>query len=72
MKRVEFLRPLYVQRPDREVRDRLEILTALIGGPTFDPLFRTDIVRIPRGHAIYRWECVVGGCERGRGSGDLC
>jgi integrase len=72
VKRVEFLRPLYAERPDREVRDRLEILTALIGGPTFDPLFRTDIVRIPRGHAVYRWECVVGGCERGRGSGDLC
>ncbi|WP_392668823.1 tyrosine-type recombinase/integrase [Streptomyces sp. LN785] len=72
MKRTDYLRPLYAERPEREERDRLEILSALIGGPSFDPLFRTDIVRIPRGHAVYRWECTVGGCERGRGSGDLC
>ncbi|MEU2739556.1 tyrosine-type recombinase/integrase [Streptomyces sp. NPDC007095] len=72
MKRVEFLRPLYAERPDRQERDRLEILTALINAPSFDPVFRADIVRIPRGHAIYRWECVVAGCERARGGGDLC
>ncbi|MDT3444007.1 tyrosine-type recombinase/integrase [Pseudofrankia sp. BMG5.37] len=72
MKRADHLRPLYAERPDRTVRDRLEILTALIGGPSFDPMFRGDIVRIPRGHPIYQWDCVIGGCERVRGSGDLC
>lgn len=72
MRRVEYLRPLYDQRPDRVGRDRLEILTALIGSPSFDPMFRADIVRIPRGHPIYQWDCVINGCERVRGTGDLC
>ena len=73
MKRADYLRPLYADRPDRTDMDRLEILTALIGGPSFDPVYRTDIIQIPRGHAIYRWECVVGGCERTRSGGsDLC
>ncbi|HEY4992839.1 MAG TPA: hypothetical protein VII33_12230, partial [Nakamurella sp.] len=57
---------LSVQRPDRVGRDRLEILTALINGPSFDPVFRPDVVQIPRNHPIYRWECVVGDCERTR------
>ena len=35
-------------RPDRAGRDRLEILTALISGPSFDPLFRPDVIKIPR------------------------
>src|SRR5262249_30765164 len=52
---------------------RLEILTALISGPSFDPIFRPDVIVIPRGHAIYRWDCVVGRCERSRtGGSDLC
>ena len=54
-------------------RDRLEILTTLIAGPSFDPIFRPDVIEIPRQHPIYRWECVVGGCERSRSGGtDLC
>lgn len=53
-------------RPDREGRDRLEILTALLGGPTFDPIFRTEIIRIPRNHPIYRWNCLIDDCERVR------
>ena len=37
-------------QPDaREGRDRLEILTALISAPSFDPLFRGDIIKIPPG-----------------------
>ena len=73
MRRQEYLRPLFTERPDRVGRDRLEILTALIGGPSFDPVYRSDVIEIPRGHAIYRWECVVGGCERTRtGGSDLC
>lgn len=60
-------------RPDRVGRDRLEILTALISAPSFDPMFRTDVVRIPRDHPTYRWWCVVPACERVRSSGaDLC
>jgi integrase len=67
------LLPLYTDRPDRQSRDRLEILTALIAGPSFDPIFREPVVRIPRGQAVYRWECAVGGCERPRSGGaDLC
>lgn len=61
------------QRPDRVGRDRLEILNALINGPSFDPVYRPDVVQIPRNHPIYRWECVVQGCERTRSGGmDLC
>jgi integrase len=72
-RRADYLRPLYAGRPGRAGRDRLEILTALISGPSFDPLFRSDIIQIPRGHPVYRWECVVGGCERTRSGGsDLC
>lgn len=70
---------LYSPRPDRlegagqAGRDRLEILTELIAGPSFDPLYRTEVIRIPRGHPVYRWECVVDGCERTRSGGtDLC
>ena len=60
-------------QPDREGRDRLEILTTLIAGPSFDPIFRPDMIEIPRQHPIYRWECVIGGCERSRSGGtDLC
>src|SRR6266511_1030548 len=73
MRRQEYLRPLFAERPDRVGRDRLEILTALISGPSFDPIFRPDVIAIPRGHKIYRWECVVDRCERTRtGGADLC
>jgi len=50
----------------------LEILTALVGSPAFDPIFRSDLIGIPRGHRHYRWECVVAGCQRARGGSDLC
>jgi integrase len=73
VRRQDYLRPLLEDRPDRVGRDRLEILTALIGGPSFDPLFRDDIITIPGGHPIYRWQCVVAACGRTRtGSADLC
>ena len=64
---------LYPDRPDRAGRDRLEILTALIEGRSFDPTFRPDVIEIPSQHPIYRWECVVDRCERPRSGGsDLC
>ncbi|HEY3033723.1 MAG TPA: tyrosine-type recombinase/integrase [Streptosporangiaceae bacterium] len=67
------LLPLYQDRADRAERDRLELLTALINGPSFDPVFRPEVIRIPRGHPVYRWECVVEHCERTRAGGtDLC
>ena len=60
--------------PDaRAGRDRLEVLTALISAPSFDPLFRAEIIKIPAGHPVYRWNCLVTGCERPTmGHGDLC
>jgi integrase len=58
---------------DRARRDRLEVLTALISAPSFEPLFRAEIINIPLGHPVYRWECLVTCCERPRmGHGDLC
>ncbi|WP_328543873.1 site-specific integrase [Streptomyces europaeiscabiei] len=67
------LLPLHTDRPDREGRDRLEILSALINGPSFDPLYRADIIQIPPEHPVYSWACLVNGCERWRTSTrDLC
>jgi hypothetical protein len=67
---VAALQPCSAQR---EGRDRLEILTALINGPSFDPMFRPDVIDIPADHQVYRWICVVDRCERPRnGSTDLC
>jgi hypothetical protein len=61
------------QHDAREGRDRLEILTALISAPSFDPLFRGDIITIPAGHPVYRWDCLAEGCERAAGGNDdLC
>ena len=50
---------------DRAVRDRLELVTALIGAPSFDPLYRTGLIRFPRDHPVYRWGCAVEGCRAG-------
>ena len=68
------LLPLYrEQHGARAGRDRLELLTALIGGPAFDPLFRGMVIRIPARHPVFRWACLVAGCERPRkGSLDMC
>jgi integrase len=67
------LEHLYCERPERTGRDRLEILTALINAPSFDPIYRCEVIRIPRGHPVYRWECLVDGCGRTRsGAADLC
>ncbi len=57
----------------RAAPDQLELLTALIGGPSFDPLYRPDVIRIPGDHPVYPWQCVVHDCERTRTGGrDLC
>jgi integrase len=62
-----------LQRDAREGRDRLEVLTALISAPSFDPLFRGDVIKIPAGHPVYRWNCLAAGCGRSaQGRGDLC
>jgi integrase len=58
---------------DRQGRDRLEILTTLIAAPSFDPAFRELVIKVPRTHPTYRWDCAVGGCQRPRDSSmDLC
>ena len=68
------LLPLYrEQHGTRAGRDRLELLTALINGPAFDPLFRAEVIRIPARHPVFRWMCLVAGCERPRkGSLEMC
>ena len=56
------LLPLYrEQYGARAGRDRLELLTALIDGPAFDPLFRGEVIRIPARHPVFRWACLVAG-----------
>ncbi|MER5615395.1 tyrosine-type recombinase/integrase [Streptomyces sp. NPDC002215] len=56
--------PLVSVGPSREVRDRLELLHALIQAPTFAPVFRSDIIQVPRDHQVYGWGCHVPECER--------
>ncbi len=64
---------LLTQPDPRTSRDRLEVLTALINAPSFDPVFRTDIVTIPPDHPVFRWNCLITGCGRPTmGHGDLC
>ena len=61
------LLPLYrEQHAGQAGQDRLELLTALIDGPAFDPLFRGEVIRIPPRHPVFRWACLVDGCERPR------
>ncbi|MGC4808902.1 tyrosine-type recombinase/integrase [Micromonospora sp. DT228] len=47
----------------RRGRDRLELLTALIAGPAFDPQLRDDVIEFPRDHPVFRWHCLVPACE---------
>ena len=51
-------------RDAREGRDRFEIMTALVNSPSFDPVFRSEIVEVPPDHPVYRWICLVTDCER--------
>lgn len=53
-------------RPSRAFRDRLELLTALVGAASFDPLYRSDVIDVPAQHPVYAWGCRVGGCGRSR------
>lgn len=60
-------------REGRESRDRLEILTALVQGPGFDPLLRSEVIKVPLEHAAFGWNCPVPDCERSvHGTSDLC
>ncbi|MCZ4101791.1 hypothetical protein [Streptomyces sp. H39-C1] len=47
-------------------RDRLEVLTALVNGPEFDPVLRGGVLKIPPTHPVYPWSCTVVDCERPR------
>jgi hypothetical protein len=59
--------PLLTLLPDQErgrvKRDRLELLTALLTAPGFDPLFRADLIELPPRHPIFWWQCEVDDCD---------
>lgn len=57
---------LLPQQVARTCRDRLEVLTALIGGPEFDPVLRGGVLKIPPAHPVYPWNCTVSDCARSR------
>jgi integrase len=60
-------------RDGRTTRDRLELLTALMDAPAFDPLFRPDVIKVPGDHPVYGWICGVPECQRGReATADFC
>jgi integrase len=58
--------PLLSPVPDtawrREQRDRLELLTALIGAPDVEVFWRDDLITLPPDHVAYAWQCVVPVC----------
>ena len=67
------LKVLENEDASRARRDRLELLTALMEAPGFDPLYRSDLIAIPPQHPVYGWECVVGDCGRVKMDNDgLC
>jgi hypothetical protein len=57
---------LLPQQDARTRRDRLEVLTALINGPEFDPVLRGGVLKIPPTHPVYPWSCTVVDCARPR------
>ncbi|QEV16140.1 hypothetical protein [Streptomyces alboniger] len=73
MSRPDPVFPFFLDHPARVTSDRLELLTALVNGPRFDPMFRGDLLVVPPDHPVYRWQCRVGGCERpGQHHVELC
>ncbi|QWY65467.1 site-specific integrase (plasmid) [Mycobacterium avium subsp. hominissuis] len=65
--------PLRIDQPGRQVRDRHELLTTLLSGPSVDPVFRDDVLRFPPLHPVFGWRCVVTECEAARANGnELC
>lgn len=63
-----------VKRIDRRrTRDRLELLTALLNGPTVEAFYREDIIRYPGDHRVFAWRCAVASCYSPRTSRkDMC
>ena len=66
------LKVLVNNNTSRARRDRLELLTALMEAPGFDPLYRSDLIAIPPRHPVYGWGCDVDGCGRVRTSNGFC
>ncbi|MFE7371907.1 tyrosine-type recombinase/integrase [Streptomyces anulatus] len=57
----------------RTAGDRLEVLAALMTAPSFDPVFRQDVISVPGDHPVYRWLCGVPDCQRPQNPGyDYC
>ncbi|GAO06668.1 hypothetical protein TPA0598_01_10390 [Streptomyces lydicamycinicus] len=55
--------PLGTGEATRTTGDRLEILTALMAAPTFETIFRTDVITVPGDHPVHGWVCRLPGCE---------
>ncbi|WP_370357326.1 tyrosine-type recombinase/integrase [Catenulispora sp. MAP12-49] len=46
---------------------------ALIAAPSFDPLYRHDVINVPGDHPFYGWHCQVAGCGRAQSENrDFC
>ncbi|MEU5941225.1 site-specific integrase [Micromonospora sp. NPDC047548] len=48
------------------------ILSALIEGPGFDPLFRDDVIHVPKNHPVLHWNCLIDGCDGYIRAQELC
>jgi len=67
------LRPVVDPARRREARDRLEVLTALLAGPSVEPIFRQTLIHVPADHRVYGWRCRVENCPHSRTNAqDLC
>jgi len=64
--------PLATDHHSRVGRDRLELLSALLQAPSFDPLYRADVIEMPAHHPVYGWACLVSECESAADGSGLC
>jgi len=64
--------PLATDHHRRVGRDRLELLFALLQAPSFDPLYRADVIEMPAHHPVYGWACLVSECESAADGSGLC
>jgi len=53
----------------RTTGDRLEVLAALMAAPTFDPLYRDNVIEVAGDHPVYGWVCKLPDCKRAQNPG---
>jgi integrase len=52
------------EHASRRGRDRLELLAALLHGPTVEEIYHQVVIDFPRDHPDYSWGCTIPDCAR--------